>query len=79
MYAEQTALPYLLGYQDWDDFAAVLAKVPRALYSSDLGQTSQMDIGEWTTRSRDWFEKAGLDEGRITEVVRDAPLRMLSL
>ena len=79
VYAEQTALTYLLGYQDWDDFAAVLAKVPRALYSSDLGQTSQMDIGEWTTRSRDWFEKAGLDEGRITEVVRDAPLRMLSL
>ncbi|MBA9048887.1 MULTISPECIES: DUF6282 family protein [Streptomyces] len=79
VYTEQTALTYLLGYQDWDDFAAVLAKVPRALYSSDLGQTSQMDIGEWTTRSRDWFEKAGLDEGRITEVVRDAPLRMLSL
>ncbi|MFZ4236918.1 DUF6282 family protein [Streptomyces murinus] len=79
VYAEQTALTYLLGYQDWDDFAAVLAKVPRALYSSDLGQTSQMDIGEWTTHSRDWFEKAGLDEGRITEVVRDAPLRMLSL
>ncbi|MFF5430455.1 DUF6282 family protein [Streptomyces griseofuscus] len=79
VYAEQTALTYLLGYQDRDDFAAVLAKVPRALYSSDLGQTSQMDIGEWTTRSRDWFEKAGLDEGRITEVVRDAPLRMLSL
>ncbi|GAA1035668.1 DUF6282 family protein [Streptomyces murinus] len=79
VYAEQTALTYLLGYQDWDDFAAVLAKVPRALYSSDLGQTSQMDIGEWTTHSRDWFEKAGLDESRITEVVRDAPLRMLSL
>ncbi|MFY4717093.1 DUF6282 family protein [Streptomyces sp. LaBMicrA B280] len=79
VYAEQTALTYLLGYQDWDDFAAVLAKVPRALYSSDLGQTSQMDIGEWTTHSRDWFEKAGLDEGRITEVVRDAPLRMLAL
>ncbi|QHC32068.1 DUF6282 family protein [Streptomyces sp. HF10] len=79
VYAEQTALTHLLGYQDWDDFSAVLAKVPRALYSSDLGQTSQMDIGEWTTQSRDWFAKAGLDEGRITEVVRDAPLRMLSL
>ncbi|OIK27491.1 DUF6282 family protein [Streptomyces malaysiense] len=79
VWAEQTALTYLLGYQDWDDFSAVLAKVPRAVYSSDLGQTSQMDIGEWTTHSRDWFEKAGLDEGRVTEVVRDAPLRMLSL
>ncbi|MFH8337639.1 DUF6282 family protein [Streptomyces sp. AM6-12] len=79
VWAEQTALTYLLGYQDWDDFSAVLARVPRVVYSSDLGQTSQMDIGEWTAQSRDWFGKAGLDEARITEVVRDAPLRMLAL
>ncbi|MFI9645001.1 DUF6282 family protein [Streptomyces sp. NPDC052040] len=79
VWAEQTALTHLLGYQEWDDFAAVLARVPRVVYSSDLGQTSQMDIGEWMARSQDWFTEAGLDEARITEVVRDAPLRMLSL
>ncbi|MEW2619374.1 DUF6282 family protein [Streptomyces sp. NPDC048106] len=79
VYTEQTALTYLLGYQEWDDFSAVLSRVPRVVYSSDLGQTSQMDIGEWTTRSRDWFARAGLGEDRITEVVRDAPLRMLGL
>ncbi|AOR34683.1 hypothetical protein BFF78_29780 [Streptomyces fodineus] len=79
VWTEQTALTYLLGYQDWDDFSAVLARVPRVVYSSDLGQTSQMDIEEWRTSSRDWFAKAGLDEARITEIVRDAPLRMLGV
>ena len=79
VWTEQTALTHLLGYQDWDDFSAVLARVPRVVYSSDLGQTSQMDIGEWEDSSRDWFARAGLDEARITEITRDAPLRMLSL
>jgi hypothetical protein len=79
VWTEQTALTYLLGYQDWDDFSAVLARVPRVVYSSDLGQTSQLDIAQWHTTSREWFTKAGLDEARITEIVRDAPLRMLSV
>ncbi|MFI7292673.1 DUF6282 family protein [Streptomyces sp. NPDC050121] len=79
VYTEQTALTHLLGYQDWDDFSEVLARVPRVVYSSDLGQTSQMDIGEWRASSESWFAKAGLDEARIAEVTRDAPARMLSL
>ncbi|MGV4986995.1 DUF6282 family protein [Streptomyces sp. NRAIS3] len=79
VWTEQTALTHLLDYQDWDDFSAVLARVPRVVYSSDLGQTSQMDIEEWRTGSQDWFAKAGLDEARITEIVRDAPLRMLGV
>ncbi|MGV5035880.1 DUF6282 family protein, partial [Streptomyces sp. NRAIS4] len=70
VWTEQTALTHLLDYQDWDDFSAVLARVPRVVYSSDLGQTSQMDIEEWRTGSQDWFAKAGLDEARITEIVR---------
>ncbi|MET7487409.1 DUF6282 family protein [Streptomyces sp. NPDC005538] len=77
VYTEQTALTHLLGYQDWDDFSAVLARVPRVVYSSDLGQTSQMDIEEWQANTETWFTKAGLDEARITEITRDAPLRML--
>jgi hypothetical protein len=79
VWTEQTALTYLLGYQDWDDFSAVLSQVPRVLYSSDLGQTSQMDIGEWRTTSQEWFTKAALPESRITEITRDTPLRMLSV
>jgi len=79
VWTEQTALTYLLGYQDWDDFSAVLSQVPRVLYSSDLGQTSQMDIGEWWTTSQEWFAKAALPESRITEITRDAPLGMLSV
>ncbi|MDO0929477.1 DUF6282 family protein [Streptomyces sp. TG1A-8] len=77
VYTEQTALTHLLGYQGWDDFAAVLARVPRVVYSSDLGQTSQMDIGEWMVSSRNWFAQAGLGEARVTEILRDAPLGML--
>lgn len=79
VYTEQTALTYLLGYQEWDDFSAVLARVPRVVYSSDLGQTSQMDIGEWMASSQSWFSEAGLDEARVTQIVRDAPMRMLGV
>lgn len=79
VWTEQTALTYLLGYQDESDFEAVLARLPRTLYSSDLGQTSQMDIDEWHRTSHKWFESAGLDAARITEVTRTAPLTMLAL
>jgi len=79
VYTEQTALTHLLGYQDWDDFRGVLSRVPRVVYSSDLGQTSQMDIGQWWESSESWFTEAGLDEARIAQITRDAPLSMLSL
>lgn len=79
VWTEQTALTYLLDYQDRADFEAVLGRLPRTVYSSDLGQTSQMDVDEWDRTSRKWFQEAGLDEARITEVTRTAPLAMLSL
>jgi hypothetical protein len=79
VYTEQTALTYLLGYQDWADFSAVLAQLPRVVYSSDLGQTSQPDIDQWISQSQEWFAAAGLDQQRIRGIVRDTPLRMLSL
>jgi hypothetical protein len=79
VYTEQTALTYLLGYQDWDDFSAVLAKLPRVVYSSDLGQPNQPDIGDWLDRSAAWFVKASLDEPRIREVMIDNPLRLLAV
>jgi len=52
LFIEQTALTYLLGYQSWDDFAAVLKEVPNVVYSSDLGQTTQIDLDEWRSASR---------------------------
>jgi Family of unknown function (DUF6282) len=78
VYTEQTALTYLLGYQDWDDFAAVLARLPRVVYSSDLGQPSQPDVTDWLERSARWFREAGLSEARIREITLDNPLRLLA-
>lgn len=79
VWTEQTALTRLLGYQDRADFDAVLARVPRTVYSSDLGQTSQMDIDEWDRVNRTWFAEAGLGADRIDEVARAAPLAMLAV
>ncbi|GAB7035442.1 DUF6282 family protein [Streptomyces sp. NPDC021749] len=79
VWTEQTALTHLLEYQGWADFADVLSVLPRTVYSSDLGQPSQMDIGPWLTASQEWFHRAGLTPARIDEITRAAPLEMLSL
>lgn len=78
VYCEQTALTYLLGYQTWDDFSSVLRKVPRAMYSSDLGQTSQPDIAQWLDDSRSWFAQMDLDTSRQRAVTRDHCLEILT-
>lgn len=78
LFIEQTALTYLLGYQTWEDFAAVLKDVPNVVYSSDLGQTSQIDIAEWRTCSHSWFQATGLDAQRIQSIELETPLAMLS-
>jgi hypothetical protein len=78
VYVEQTALTYLLGYQDREDFRAVLNDVPRVVYSSDLGQTTQPDIAEWLVTSSGWFKEFGLSAERIDEITRANPLALLS-
>jgi hypothetical protein len=78
LFIEQTALTYLLGYQSWDDFAAVLRQVPNVVYSSDLGQPSQIDLTEWWSISRNWFDAAGLGAARVKEIELDKPLAMLA-
>ncbi|AYZ65618.1 hypothetical protein EGY31_20230 [Burkholderia multivorans] len=78
VYVEQTALTYLLGYQDADDFRAVLADVPRVVYSSDLGQTSQPDIADWLRTSSGWFDAFGLSRERIDDITRVQPLALLT-
>ncbi|WP_432588464.1 DUF6282 family protein [Streptomyces sp. HD1123-B1] len=79
VWTEQTALTHLLEYQDWTDFADVLSGLPRVVYSSDLGQPSQMDIGAWLTWNQSIFHRLGMTAERIAEVTHTAPLEMLSL
>lgn len=79
LYIEQTALTYLLGYQPANDFAEVLSTLPRVVYSSDLGQTSQPDIAAWRALSHTWMTDFGLAPARIDAVTRHWPLQMLSL
>ncbi|WP_199154435.1 DUF6282 family protein [Chromobacterium sp. ASV23] len=78
VYVEQTALTYLLGYQDKEDFSRVLSALPRVIYSSDLGQVSQPDIATWLEMSRGYFHEFGLSAARVDEVCRANPLEMLT-
>ncbi|MEV8094354.1 DUF6282 family protein [Kitasatospora sp. NPDC085879] len=78
VYTEQTALTRLLGYQDEEDVRKVVTALPRALYSSDLGQPSQPDIDSWLELTRSWFTDFGLTDERIREVTRDVPALMLT-
>lgn len=79
IYFEQTALTYLLNYQNYQDFVDVIANIPNVIYSSDLGQTSQMDIQEWLINSHKWFRNAQLSETRIQDITLNNPLKLLSI
>lgn len=68
IWIEQTALTYLLGHQTKADFIEVLSTVPRVIYSSDLGQTSQMGIADWVLESRKWFDEFHLTDQRKKEL-----------
>ncbi|MCC5014369.1 MULTISPECIES: DUF6282 family protein [unclassified Legionella] len=79
VWIEQTVLTYLLGHQDSDDLAKVLRQVPRVIYSSDLGQTSQMDITDWINYSANLFAELGLSSERKEALCRTNALALLSL
>ena len=79
VWVEQTALTYLLGHQTKEDFKQVLKDVPRVIYSSDLGQTSQMDIDTWRLLSQDLFNEYELSIERQEELWRSNALRLLEL
>lgn len=64
IWIEQTALTYLLGYQDIKDFSAVITSLPRVIYSSDLGQTSQMDINNWHQYTHQLLNDLNLSQER---------------
>lgn len=79
VWAEQTALTYLLAHQNKEDFAQVLTSLPRVLYSSDLGQIDQMDIPEWFDFSKNFFTELGLSEQRKNQLLRENAIKLLSL
>ncbi|GAA0574122.1 hypothetical protein GCM10008997_23710 [Halomonas salifodinae] len=79
VYIEQTALTDLLGYQAWEDFSMVLKSVPQILYSSDLGQTTQLDIEQWLKESACWFQRMGLNSDRLEAIRRENVLEMLEV
>lgn len=79
VWTEQTALTYLLGHQSKEDFAAVLNTVPRLIYSSDLGQTSQMDVDNWLSYSETLFNEFKLSSQRKDELWRTNALKLLAI
>lgn len=68
VWVEQTALTYYLGHQSKEDFLTVLSSLPRVIYSSDLGQPSQMDIGQWVSYSKRFFNEHNLSTHRQKEI-----------
>lgn len=77
LYIEQCALTLYLGYQTPQDMYDVLTQVNNVVYSSDLGQPSQPNIGEWLEDSLRWFRLAEISAEKIDAVTRLNPLRML--
>lgn len=78
VYVEQTALTAVVGHQSEQDFYGVLKNVHNVIYSSDFGQTSQMDVHDWLTFSNDAFERAQLSEERRAAVAKFNPTALLS-
>ncbi|MCL5272259.1 MAG: DUF6282 family protein [Gammaproteobacteria bacterium] len=79
IWVEQTALTYLLGHQSKEDFTHVMTLIPRVIYSSDLGQTDQMDITSWIDFTEEFFKEAKISEQRRNDLVRDNAIKLLTL
>lgn len=76
---EQTSLTYLLSYQDENDFSTVLKEIPRVIYSSDLGQTTQMNIEDWVKTSQEWFTRFEISTSRKAEICLLNPIQLLKI
>jgi hypothetical protein len=77
LFIEQTVLTYLLGYQSEADFKAVLTAVPQVIYSSDLGQTSQIDVVDFLKQSKEYFKLFQLTKQREELIWKHNPSKML--
>jgi hypothetical protein len=79
VWVEQTTLTYLLGHQNKEDLRTVLTTTPRVIYSSDLGQTNQMDIKNWHDYSTALFAELQLSATRQSELFCTNAAKLLSL
>ena len=79
LWIEQTALTYLIGHQGKEDLRQVLTYLPRVIYSSDLGQTTQMSVNEWIQFSQELFNEFDLSELRRHELQLKNPMALLEL
>jgi predicted TIM-barrel fold metal-dependent hydrolase len=79
IWVEQTTLTYLLGHQNKEDFTKVLTAIPRVIYSSDLGQTTQMDIASWYSYTHQVFDELKLSEQRQDALLRGNAAMLLNL
>lgn len=78
LWFEQTALTVLLGYQSIEDFGKVLTQLPRVIYSSDLGQLTQIDLPDWITQSNTWFKSLHVTKERQYELCKHNPMKLLT-
>ncbi len=79
IWIEQTALTYLLKHQTKEDFLQVLTSIPRVLYSSDLGQTDQLDVNNWIDFSEQFFTDASISLQRKRELFCDNAIKLLAI
>ena len=79
VFIEQTALTYVLGYQTKEDFKQVLGSVPQVIYSSDLGQTSQMDVDDYVRHSQEYFQLFNVNKERAELVWSKNPAALLGV
>jgi Family of unknown function (DUF6282) len=75
---EQTILTYLLAYQNFEDISYVLNHIPRVIYSSDLGQKSQMTIDSWLDYSDKLFQAIKLPRSRKKQLIYDNPRKLIA-
>ena len=79
LWIEQTALTYLLGYQSLQDFIQVLCNVENVIYSSDLGQVSQLNVDQWVECSKQWFSDFKIPNKRKEAICLINPLKLLAV
>lgn len=78
LWFEQTSLTILLQYESFENFEFVAKNIEKLIYSSDLGQDSQIGIKEWLELSKSWFAKMNLSDERIKNITYINPLTFIT-
>ncbi|GAB3554845.1 hypothetical protein J2S53_002055 [Actinopolyspora lacussalsi] len=78
IYPETTALTYLLRRREFDELPTIAAAHPNTVYSSDLGQPEQLDVGSWLEHTTRWFRETGVDDALARRITRRNPAELLA-